>query len=300
MDVARAAIHAFCFDVDEKVQPVHVSRLGGFFRKYHPSEPIVDALSILGWLQEAIKLPDGYWIAAPPISVSLQKFSLLLSPQPISELRRFMHSPLRLTAYGRLTHASAPDPFVAVPLATWMRRPKDLGEWVSNILLDATNRLSASTSLGRNIEVFRSWRNPRSRADLYRMWTRDDGAEPIPTGLHIARERSEAGVRRYFLGAYDNGSLQAEAEANCDFVRLRFVVDRIAGIRMPLRVETADSACVVELRRNLPQEETRLLLGLAASAEQIERGVRIVVDTDLFDVVAAVLEDLGFEIRSGR
>ena len=276
---------------------MHISRLGGFFRKYHPAESAAEAFNVLGWLYEAVELGDGFWIAAPPLAVSFKRFNLLLTPQPTSELQRHCSRRLRNTAFGRLIPDEIPRFFENINSSVWLPKPNSHVEWSKEVFSALESQLKPSTAVGRLIQVFRSWRNPSVSNDLFHTWRENTSRESIPDGLHLARELSVSGMRRYFIGKFKGSHLVQESDVPCDPIRLRFAVDKACGIAMPLRVRSDAQSSWFDLKIILPNEETRLLLALVMGVEQLTSGLRLSVDKDVFLEIKPMLEDLGLAIK---
>jgi hypothetical protein len=196
------------------------------------------ALDTVELLQEAVRLPHGYWVPAPIRAIDLQDgLSLLIAPHPTPELRRHFPS-IRIAGAGRLVDTGQVAGLPRQSFASWLdEQPLAADAWLWPLIRVAKSRLSPSVAV-EGMTAF-SVSNSRNKykspnSPLWLDWKAGNALRLDGVGLfrsHIGGTRY-----RYFWGRTTASGKFLEGPAALQPLRVQYALANAVGQPLSFKI----------------------------------------------------------------
>lgn len=287
LDLTRALLTAFA----ARGQPVHTLAIAAELRRRRCSVDTQAVLPILSLLQEAQKLPGGFWIPAPGRIVTHTAMSWVTSCLATRDLHRV--TPVRLPEWGFARRMFSD--FGALPhfpMQEWIAAPRDTISWTAEQLAGDARHMSA-TSGNVRFEVYRHWPGTGAR------WR---SAQEIPNALFrnrvLCRIKHSPPQYSYFVCEVHRGAVRAVADIPQDRNyrwRLQIGLSALNGQPESYVAKQREGRFAIECRP-VPSAEMRVLLALA-NVDSLEEPRMFETDAASYQVLREVLNALGLKER---
>lgn len=299
INIARAAIHAFTFQDQDLVVPVHTNKLSAFFRRYYPNNSVTSPLDVLHLLKEVISLPNGMWLPAPCRSIDIcGEESLLIAPHPTNELERSLQGKLKRLQFGRTYDGTPNQAFVKISIETWSEAIPSLSRWMENFVKVSVRRLQETVTTGRTIQVRNSWNNVNPHMKNAQSWYSYSKSSGIPDGVHLCQELAQGTPIRKFVGDFRAGTLRRECDlSDEDATLFRFGLEQLRNKPLALYSTKVANGRKLRISCSLPRSETMILTGLGSEFQKADLGTLITFEDRAFSVVRSALQRIGIVMR---
>lgn len=161
IEVVRAALCTLTYRANFQFEPVHILRIKSVCERLGLTEAIPTLLAQLKLLREVEDLGAGYWAPTAQRFVSFPNVNLVVSPNPTTEIRRWLRREVQCAGIGRVTERETIVPLPEESIDQWIGSPADLIAWTKNILDRATANLMPTTDPKVEISIYAPWRKSR-------------------------------------------------------------------------------------------------------------------------------------------
>jgi hypothetical protein len=295
IDATRAALCSMSWVSARETSPVHTLRITNVARGISRSADVGDSLEKMEDFGEACRLPSGYWLPVRPRLVFLDTAVLLISPNPLSELRRRVGDCEYTQGLGRTCNADLAPSWPHQTVDQWTKRPPSLRQWTEDWLLKHQTQLQPTRADTERLEYYSGQpRSTRSRRRWLPLKERSPSASRDQ--LLLLRERAGNTTLRYLIGTCRGKNLERETTLQCDVIRLQFGIELIAGSTSPLVIQRMANGLDLKLTRALPREE-RTLLDAVCKVVKNDKIAEIRIPKYAERTCCNTLAKLGFQIE---